>query len=286
MDRNTIFTYENSIGSLTFGMDTAFWLSDISGASSVQVEVTEARADEQYGAVLAGQSLAPRTLTLNGCIFEPLPEHRSQLLKIMAPLMPARLTKRDAQGSYWLEVVPLKTPEVSTGPGVQHFQAQLRASWPLWRNEERHRTTVAGLEPLFRFPFFTGGSWKLSEYTRSYYCNIPNDGNVPIPFQVVFTAEGRVDKPWLYHMGTRRQIRLEITLQAGQQVRVSTQPGSKGVWLEANGQAENAFRYLSVDSDLSMVLLPGENLFRPGADQYRENLGASVIAPTGVISGV
>ncbi len=286
MDKSTVFTYENSIGSLTFAMDSAFWLSDVAGASSVEVDLTETRTDEQYGAVLTGQSAAPRTLTLNGCIFEPLQEHRRQLLRVMAPLTPARLTKRDAGGSYWLDVSPMKTPEVSAGEGVQQFQAQLRASWPFWRSEVNHRTTVAGLDPLFSFPFYTGGNWKISQYTQNYFRNIPNDGNVPIPFQMVFTAEGRVENPWLYHMGTRREIRLQMVMQAGQQVRVSTQPGEKGVWLETPGKTENGFRFLTVDSDLSMVLLPGDNLLRMGADAFRENLSAGVSAPRGVISGV
>lgn len=286
MDRNTVFTYENSIGSLTFGVDTAFWLSEVTGASSVEVELTETRTDEQSGAVLAGQSAAPRSLTLDGCIFEPLQANRRQLLRVMAPLIPARLTKQDAGGTYWLDVVPQRTPEVSAGQGVQYFQAQLRACWPFWRTAAQHRTTIAGLQALFAFPFNTGGSWMLSQYSRNYFCSILNSGNVSIPFQVVFTAQGRVENPWLYHMGTRRQIRLQMDMQAGQQVRVSTQPGGKGVWLETGGLSENAFRHLAVESDLSMALLPGENLLRLGADSFRENLSASLNAPAGVVSGV
>ena len=67
---------------------------------------------------------------------------------------------------------------------------------------------------------------------------------------------------------------------------VSTIYGHKGVvCTSASGEVSNGFKYLSVDSDLSMTLRPGSNLLRIDAVN-REGLGVRIEAPEGVKSGV
>jgi hypothetical protein len=73
---------------------------------------------------------------------------------------------------------------------------------------------------------------------------------------------------------------------AGERVTVSTIYGHKGVvCTSASGEVSNGFKYLSVDSDLSMTLRPGSNLLRIDAVN-REGLGVRIEAPEGVKSGV
>lgn len=286
MNQNTVFIYENTIGRLVFRYDSPLWITDVDGMSSVEIDIAEAQSTGQIGASITSQNVRPRSFTLDGAIFEPIQTHRERVLHIVAPQIPATLTVEQGGESWYLDVVPEKTPEITTGDGVQYFQTRLRAAYPYWRTTATYAAQVAGLVAMFKFPFSTGGRWWVSRYSDSYFTTIENKGNVPVEFQVTFTARAALDNPELYHVDTGKRILIRKSLIAGESVTVSTVYGCKGVvCTSAAGAISNGFKYLSVDSDLAMTLRPGSNLLRIDAVN-REGLGVRIEAPEGVKSGV
>lgn len=286
MNENTIFIYENTIGRLVFQYGGQMWITDVDGMSSVEIDIAESRSTMQVGSSITGQNVRPRSFTLDGAIFEPIAAHRERILNIIAPQIPATLTIKQGGEEWYLDVVPEKTPEITAGIGVQFFQTRLRAAYPYWRTTASYATQIAGLVAMFKFPFNTGGSWWISMYSDSYFAAIENRGNVPVEFRVTFTARAALDNPELYHVDTGKRILIRKSMIAGERVSVSTIYGHKGVvCTSASGEVTNGFKYLSVDSDLSMTLRPGSNLLRIDAVN-REGLGVRIEAPEGVKSGV
>lgn len=286
MNQSTIFIYENTIGRLVFQYDGQLWITDVDGMSSVEIDIAESRSTMQVGSSITSQNVRPRSFTMDGAIFEPIAAARERVLNIIAPQIPATLTMQQGGESWYLDVVPEKTPEITPGNGVQFFQTRLRAAYPYWRTTASYATQIAGLVAMFKFPFHTGGSWWISRYSDSYFATIENRGNVPVEFQVTFTARAALDNPELYHVDTGKRILIRKSMIAGEQVSVSTIYGHKGVvCTSAEGAVSNGFKYLSVDSDLSMTLRPGSNLLRIDAVN-REGLGVRIEAPQGVKSGV
>ena len=287
MNEKTIFTYESSIGTLTFSHDSPLWVTDIDGVSSVEIDISESRSNAQIGSSIAAQSVRPRTFTIDGAIFDPIELNREKLIAIVAPQKPATFTVTQNGESWFLDVVPERTPMITPGNGVQHFQMRLHAAYPYWRTTESYAMQVAGLIPKFKFPFFTGGKWWLSQFSENYFSTVTNHGNVPIEFRVTFTARSALASPELYHVDTRNLILINKTMTAGERIVVSTVYGQKGVTcISATGVTTNGFRYLSIGSDLAMALLPGSNLLRVGARVNREGLSVRIEAPEGVRSGV
>jgi hypothetical protein len=287
MNENTVFIYENSIGKLTFAYDSPLWITDVDGMSSVEIDIAENRSTMQIGASITGQSVRPRSFTIDGAIFDPIDTARKLVIAILAPQIPSTLTVKQNGESWYVDVVPEKTPEITAGNGVQFFQTRLHAAYPYWRTTASYASQIAGLIALFKFPFNTGGSWWISQFSDSYFSTISNRGNVPVEFKVVFTARSAIDNPELYHVDTGKRILIRKSMIAGEKVVVSTVYGQKGVTcISAAGKISNGFRYLSVDSDLSMTLIPGDNLLRIDAAANREGLGVRVEAPEGVVSGV
>ena len=286
MNEKTVFTYENTIGKLTFQHDGQLWITDVDGMSSVEIDIAESRSTMQIGSSITSQNVRPRSVTMDGAIFEPIAPARERVLNIIAPQIPATLTIKQGSESWYLDVVPEKTPEITPGNGVQFFQTRLRAAYPYWRTTASYAIQVAGLVGMFKFPFYTGGSWWISRYSDSYFATIENRGNVPVEFRVTFTARAALDNPELLHVDTGKRILIRKSMIAGEKVAVSTIYGNKGVvCTNAAGEESNGFKYLSVDSDLSMTLRPGSNLLRINAVN-REGLGARIEAPQGVKSGV
>ncbi|MBC8532256.1 phage distal tail protein [Gehongia tenuis] len=287
MDQNTVWIYENSIGKITFAWESPHWITMFDGMSSVEVDISQSRGPRQIGATIASQSVRPRSLTLDGCLFDPVGVNRERLIDIIAPQVPATLTMVDGAESWYLDVVPEKTPEIEPGLGVQNFQLRLFAAYPYWRTTASYSVQVAGLVPMFRFPFLTGGTWWISKYSDSYFRSIENQGNVPVEFRVTFTARAALINPEFYHVDTRKRIAIKKTMVAGERILVSTAYGERGVIVTApDGTASNGFKFLTIDSDLSMTLQPGSNLLRIDAENNREGLGVRLEAPQGVKSGV
>ena len=286
MNENTTFIYENTIGRLVFQYGGQMWITDVDGMSSVEIDIAESRSTMQIGSSITSQNVRPRSFTLDGAIFEPIAAQRERILNIIAPQIPASLTIKQGGEEWYLDVVPEKTPEITAGNGVQFFQTRLRAAYPYWRTTASYATQIAGLVAMFKFPFNTGGSWWISRYSDSYFASVENRGNVPVEFRVTFTARAALDNPELYHVDTGKRILIRKSMIAGERVSVSTIYGHKGVvCTSASGEVTNGFKYLSVDSDLSMTLRPGSNLLRIDAVN-REGLGVRIEAPEGVKSGV
>lgn len=288
MNENTKFIYESALGALTFEYESAFWITEIDGVSSVDVDISASRSVRQVGSSISDQSVQPKVIPVDGAIYDPLEANRDRLLSIIAPQAPATLTVVQNGESWYLDVVPQKTPDIMPGNGVQAFQMELYAAYPYWRTTASYATQIAGLDPLFEFPFFTGGEWWISKYTDSYFSTIENKGNVPIEFTVVFTAMSELANPELYHVDTKKRILIRKNMIAGESVIVSTVYGQQGVVaVSANGVSTNGFKLLaSSGNDLDMTLLPGVNLLRHDAAKNREGLSVSIRAPKGVRSGV
>lgn len=227
MNENTVFIYENTIGKLVFAYNSLLWITDVDGMSSVEIDIAESRSTMQIGSSVTAQSVRPRSFTIDGAIFEPIGTIRENLLDVLAPQIPATLTIEQNGESWYLDVVPEKTPEITAGNGVQFFQTRLHAAYPYWRTTASYATQVAGLIALFKFPFFTGGSWWISKYSDSYFSTIENRGNVPVEFRVIFTARSAIENPELYHVDTGKKILIRKSMIAGERVIVSTEPFPK-----------------------------------------------------------
>ena len=288
MNGSTTFEYENAIGKILFAKSGPFWVTDIDSVSSVDIDIAASQSPLQIGSSLHNQSVAPRSITLDGALFEPLEANRKHLLRVLAPQVPSTLTVYQNGESWFLDVFPEKTPDISPGEGVQYFQTRLYAPYPYWKSVETHTQQLVGLSPLFRFPYVEEGNWKLSEFSDNYYATVENTGNAPVGFKVVFSARATLSNPELQHLNTGEKIKIiRKTMAPGEKLVVSTLDGQKGVTcIDALGNESNGFRYLSTDSHLKMALLPGQNLLRFDAATNRAALSVRIEAPKGVVSGV
>lgn len=287
MNRDFELQYDNGSEQLTFSRRGEFWLTAPPDFSSVQVEISDAQTAGQVGSAITGQSVRPKSVTLTGAIVGNAAANRERLLRVVAPGKTARLTYSCGGKSWYIEGAPSTTPVLSAGEVVQDFQIRFYAPYPFWKSTNENPFDIAGLESRFRFPFFSGGRWYISKFSGSFTNIFLNEGNVPMAFELHIYARNELAGPVLTHLGTGRHIRFNKTLTAGQTVVISTIYGQRGARLiDRDGSGENAFRWLSLDSDIAMEMQPGENLMHFDADYNRQGARVTIQAPRGVMSGV
>ena len=242
----------------------------------------------QTGKTITNQSVGERSITVTGAILRDLDANEALLKKLVRPLTAGRWCKTVGSTVWYLDVVPAQTPIVSGGANLLNFQFKLKAAFPYWRTEDTARMLLGGMEPAwFPTPVSTAGTFAISRYKHNMYTNFVNDGNAETAFTLYLQAAAKVKNPMLWNNGTRTFIRLNTTMQAHERAVICTADGNRGCrYYTADGAEDNGFRLLDIDSDLWMMLAPGDNVLRMTADEGNENLTAIVTAPKGVASGV
>ncbi len=256
-----VYAFQAADGStIRFAVDSDLWITNLTGDDGLDVEMTEQQSTGQTGKTITGQSVGSRSLTVTGSILRDLDANEALLKRLIRPKEAARWLKTVGDTTWYLDVLPAHTPDVSGGEHLLNFQFKLKAAYPYWRTVETAATMLGGLE----------GS-----------CSTETE------FVLTLTAAARVKNPMLWHNGKRSYLKLNKEMLPGESAIISTVDGSRGcTYRQSDGTEVNGFRWLDYDSDLWMTLDPGDNVLRLTADEGRENLTATVTAPKGVAAGV
>ena len=279
-----VYTYQAADGrSLRFAADSDFWITDMSGDDGLDIETKTSQSYGQTGKTITNQSVGERSVTVTGAILRDLDTNEALLKKLVRPLTAGRWYKTVGSTVWYLDVLPAQTPIVSGGANLLNFQFKLKAAFPYWRTEDTARLLLGGMEPAwFPTPVSTAGTFAISRYKHNMYTNFVNDGNAETAFTLYLQAAAKVKNPMLWNNGTRTFIRLNTTMQAHERAVICTADGNRGCrYYTADGAEDNGFRLLDIDSDLWMMLTPGDNVLRMTADEGNENLTAIVTAPRG-----
>lgn len=284
-----VYTYQAADGrSLRFAADSDFWITDMSGDDGLDIETKTSQSYGQTGKTITSQSVGERSITVTGAILRDLDANEALLKKLVRPLTAGRWCKTMGSTTWYLDVLPSHTPDVSGGAHLLNFQFKLKAAYPYWRTVETAATMLGGLESAwFPTPVSTAGTWYISRYKHDLYTPVVNSGSTETGFTMRLTATARVKNPMLWHNGQRSFIRLNKEMLPGEAAVISTLEGERGcTYRQSDGTEVNGFRWLDYDSDLWMTLAPGANVLRLTADEGRENLTVTIHAPKGVAAGV
>lgn len=284
-----VYAFQASDGrTIRFAVNSDFWITNLTGDDGLDVEMTEQQSTGQTGKTITGQSVGSRAITVTGSILRDFDANEALLKRLIRPESAARWLKTVGRTTWYLDVLPSHTPDVSGGAHLLNFQFKLKAAYPYWRTVETAATMLGGLESAwFPTPVSTAGTWYISRYKRDLYTPVVNSGSTETGFTLRLTATARVKNPMLWHNGQRSFIRLNKEMLPGEAAVISTLEGERGcTYRQSDGSEVNGFRWLDYDSDLWMTLAPGANVLRLTADEGRENLTVTIHAPKGVAAGV
>lgn len=284
-----VYAFQAADGStIRFAVNSDFWITNLTGDDGLDVEMTEQQSTGQTGKTITGQSVGSRAITVTGSILRDFDANEALLKRLIRPESAARWLKTVGRTTWYLDVLPSHTPDVSGGAHLLNFQFKLKAAYPYWRTVETAATMLGGLESAwFPTPVSTAGTWYISRYKRDLYTPVVNSGSTETGFTLRLTATARVKNPMLWHNGQRSFIRLNKEMLPGEAAVIYTLEGERGcTYRQSDGTEVNGFRWLDYDSDLWMTLAPGANVLRLTADEGRENLTVTIHAPKGVAAGV
>lgn len=153
---------------------------------------------------------------------------------------------------------------------------QFSANDPFIYKKDAISVDVATWIGSFEFPLeIPEDGIEMGYRSPSLIVNVLNDGQETTGMMIRFRALGTLTNPSLFNVNTREELKINITMQGGDIIEISTYSRRKTIKLIRNGVETNIFDNLDLSSKF-LQLDVGDNLFRYNADNGLDNLEVSI----------
>lgn len=264
------FTYVNENGqSLVLDAEHGFIINKPAGIDTLAINHAQAQGINQVGSTIQSSNVQSRPVVVNGYIVgHSYVTSKDQLLSIIRPDLKARLYADD----YYLDVRPTATPVIGPESFFAPFQFSLIAAYPYWQKDSSASATLSGVRKSFKFPWNISRAYRFGEVISAAFINIYNEGQVPIPYTVTFSAIDTVVSPKLIEADTNEYLLLNKSLVAGEKVVVEITHERTYVNSSVDGECRGA---LDLGSSFFRLKV-GDNVIKPEATSGKANLNVKI----------
>lgn len=210
-------------------------------------------------------------------------EKRNQAYKVFNPKAnPFRIDIKTNSGEeYYINANLEGAPSFPTGfeNNNQNWQRgllQFSANDPYFYTKNQEKVDIALWVGAFEFPLeIPIEGVEMGYRQQSLIVNVLNEGQESTGMLIRFKALGTLVNPSLINVNTYDELKLNLTMQAGDVIEVSTYKRRKSVTLIRNGARSNIFNSLDINSKFLQLEI-GDNLFRYNAEEGLDNLEVSM----------
>lgn len=262
--------------SLTFEYEYGYLINKPQGIDTLSISHAQAQGINQVGSTFQSSNVQSRPITISGKLVGPYQQtNKTKLLSVIRPDLSARLYADD----YYLEVRPTATPTIEPRPDFARFQFSVIAAYPYWMKDATASATLSGVHKMFRLmDSFKSKQWNISrpyrfgEVINAAFINLINNGQVPVPFTVTFTAIDVVENPKLIEASTNEYLLLNKSLVPGEKVVVEITHERTYVTSSVDGECRGA---LDLGSSFNRLKV-GNNVIKPEATVGKTNLKVEI----------
>lgn len=275
--------YENERGlSIVLNRDGPFFLFSVKGFDGLEADIVSSKSAYQDGISISKTILKDRVLTLN-CYLEVDNEQQRYILKrklynAFNPKLKGHMKiytdSNQLRGASNLRVIqaPIFDDDYESLNELVGFQIQLSMPLPYFEDINENRVDFGNDIGNFFFDLEIEEEGKeLSIKNNSIVTNISNIGDAETPIKVVFKAKAELKNPSIYNVYTKEYIKINHTMQEGEEITVTTHKGNKRVESYLNGVTTNIFNNLDLGSSF-IWLDVGDNVIRYDSENMIEQL--------------
>ena len=264
------FSYVNEMGeTIVFEWAYGFLINKPQGIDTLSISHSEAQGINQVGSTFQSSNVQSRPVVISGRIvgaFQTVMKNR--LLAVVRPDLSARLYADD----YYLDVRPTATPVIEGRENNASFQFSVLAAYPYWQKDNSATETLSGVRKMFKFPWNISKPYRFGEVITAAFINVYNEGQVPVPYTVTFSAIDTVVDPKLIEADTNEYLLLNKTLVAGEKVTIEITHDRTYVTSSVDGECRGA---LDLGSSFFRLKV-GDNVIKPEATSGKTNLNVRI----------
>ena len=260
---------------ITFTYDFPFFLQAADGLHSIIGTVTTVASAFSVGESYSGTSIKKRPIVITGIIKDNFQENRETLYNIFS---------LDSEGTlyYYENDIAKKinyiVEEVDIAEkGVPRtFTISLICPYPYFKDVEETKISMSTWTPKFVFPIVSEQEVGIEFATKNLTTmgTIVNNTNIEFGITSHFRANGGVKKPYVVNVDTQERITIDIEMQAGDEIVITTHRNNKNITLTTNN-IQNINNLMSYGSKF-LQMHSGTNTLRAGAEEGETNLETNV----------
>lgn len=272
-----LFRYVNENGdSVTFDFAGGYLINKPNGIDTVSVSLAQAKGINQVGATVQSKNVQPRPVNITGYLVGDMQEqNKNKLLSVIRPDLGGKLYADD----YYLNVYPTATPTIEPKRWGAKFQFSLLAAYPYWCKDDSASATLAGVQPLFKFPWNVSRPFRFGQLVETQFFNVRNQGQVPVPFTATFVASGDVVNPQITNALTGKYVLIKKSMVSGERLVVEITHDRTYVTSSVDGDCRGALDPKSTLYELDV----GDNVLKPEATSGKTNLQVDISYATEIV---
>lgn len=272
-----ILTYINNKGrSIQIGYFDPFYLVNFDGGTSTpKTKINTSKGSGQDGESYIGSTIEMRNIVIDFQIENDYSANRNLLYSVFIPKSEGTLIFE--QDSIKRKIsCRVESLIINDNKIPKTASLSLLCPNPFWEDINSIRNNIASWLPAFEFPLeIISGGIEMGQRQLSLVVNVINNGDIPLGMIVEFKALGSVLNPSIFDVYKQQELKINIDMQAGDIITVSTLYGKKRAELNRSGFITNVINALDPDS-VFLQFEPGDNLIRYNADQNLNNLEVSI----------
>lgn len=264
------FRYVNENGdSITFLYDNGYLINAPVGIDTLEINLSQAQGINQVGATIQSRNVQPRPVTISGILVGDMQSvNKERLLSVVRPDLGGKLYADD----YYLSVYPTATPTIESSSEFAAFQLSVLAAYPYWCKDDSASAVLSGVQKMFKFPWNVSRPYRFGQLMETQFINVPNRGQIPVPFTATFTASGNVSNPKITNATTLKFLQVNKNMVSGERLVVEITHDRTYVTSSVDGDCRGA---LSLSSNLYRLDV-GDNVLKPEASAGLSNMQVSI----------
>ena len=241
---------------------------DIDGLTGHDMNVAYSQGFNQIGETVEGISVGSHVFEISGKLLGEATAQKKKMISTFAPFESGKLIFED---KYFLDCVVYKTPVISVEKRNPEFELVLSAPYPFWKKMTPENFIVGSYSPAFSFPVNYSEPHFFGIENPSAFINAYNDGEIDAYYKLKFRTKTTTINPSIINVNTQEFLKLNVTLNQGEEYVVDRKDGRLIVEKYADGIIVDAFSLLDEDSDL-LFMHVGDNIIRASADEGEDQL--------------
>lgn len=220
----------------------------------------------QVGESIVNTTVGTRPLSITGWVVDGEGQIQSRcdyLNTFISPVEDYELEYKGKKIGFRPDISIAYSPEyMKNNEKVRRFLIQGTCPYPLFTDSEDTEVPFDQTGKMFHFPTDWGQETPLvfAVIGKAYSITVTNKGGFSTGFVVRIRFSGEVQNPKIWNMTTGKFIGVNRTFERGEQLELSTNPGSKHITLyTADGEKTDLIKYRDYRTTW-IQLQPGANL--------------------------
>lgn len=256
---------------LALNPSSDYIVTDVSGVTPPTATINSSELAGGDGALYNSSRIDSRNIVLTVVIKQPIERNRIGLYQYFR--MGKKINLQFENGTRKVQTTGyIESFDTSLFTSKQTVVISILCLDPFLRSAEEIVNELSSVIALFEFPFaIEEAGIPFSEIDMLADTAIVNGGEANTGVIITLFASQTVVNPVVYDNSNRALFRVNMTMQARDEITINTNRGEKSVILTREGVDSNIINSISDDSTWFSIP-PGENSFSCGADDGAEYL--------------